>query len=155
VTRYFDHIQNQKLIRQAVENFAALQLVQFDLDNAPAVEKKAEPQKKKEKKAATGPASTPALVKDAATVVPPTQESVQKEKPQKEKKEKKKDAVAAQEGGKTNKGAKVAPAAAEDAGVPVPSMIDLRVGHIVDGKTCSLPTEPCWNPAYSHEASRC
>jgi aminoacyl tRNA synthase complex-interacting multifunctional protein 1 len=139
VTRYFDHIQNQKLIKQAATNFAALHLVHFDLGSAPVVEKKVEPQKKKEKKAATGPPSTPAPVKGATTTAPSTQEKKQKEKPQKEKKEKKKDAVAAEEGGKTSKGAKGAPAAAEDAGVPVPSMIDLRVGHIVDGKIDSHP----------------
>lgn len=63
----------------------------------------------------------------------PTSQAQEKEKAQKDKKEKKKNAAASEEGGKKNKGGKAAPAA-EDAGEPVPSMIDLRVGHIVDGK---------------------
>lgn len=49
----------------------------------------------------------------------------------KEKKEKKKDAGAAD--GK--KGGGKAPAVAEDAGEPAPSMVDLRVGHIVDSES--------------------
>jgi len=50
----------------------------------------------------------------------------------KEKKEKKKDAGA--DGKKADVSGKVA-AAAEDAGDPVPSMVDLRVGHIIDGES--------------------
>lgn len=50
--------------------------------------------------------------------------------PAKEKKEKKKDSGTAD--GKKAGGGKAA-TVAEDAGEPVPSMIDLRVGHIVDG----------------------
>lgn len=104
------------------------------MNNAPTVEKKVEPQKKKEKKAATGAPSTTTAA--TGTVTPaPTQEKPQKEKSQKVKpqKEKKKDAAVVEEGGKKGKGAKGTPAA-EDAGVSVPSMIDLRVGHIVDGR---------------------
>ena len=53
-------------------------------------------------------------------------------KDKKEKKEKKEGAAEAGEGKKKAAGGgKAAPA--EDAGEPVPSMIDLRVGHIVDG----------------------
>ena len=52
-------------------------------------------------------------------------------KDKKEKKEKKEGAAEAGEGKKKAAGGgKAAPA--EDAGEPVPSMIDLRVGHIVD-----------------------
>lgn len=119
VTRYFDHIQSAPSVRQSAEALApAFSLVEFDIENAPKPERKAEPPKKKEKKveqvaeAVTGAAVT---VKDKVAAV------VTDAKPGKEKKEKKKDAVKA-------------PAAGEDAGEPVPSMIDLRVGHIVDIK---------------------
>ncbi|XP_006462670.1 hypothetical protein AGABI2DRAFT_193777 [Agaricus bisporus var. bisporus H97] len=133
VTRYFDHIQNQKPIQEATTDSAAFNVVHFDLNNAPTVERKVEPQKKKEKKAATGAPSTTTAATGTATPAQVTQEKPQKEKSQKEKpqKEKKKDAAVVEEGGKKGKGAKGTPAA-EDAGVPVPSMIDLRVGHIVD-----------------------
>lgn len=142
ITRYFDHIQNQKPIRAAVAPFEPVfGVVYFDFDNAPAVERKTEPPKKKEKKAAAAPvqenspaAPTPAAPTPAAPTAveaeaPPPQKQ---EKSQKKEKKEKKDA-GSEEGGKKNKGAKAAPAA-EDAGEPVPSMIDLRVGHIVDGE---------------------
>lgn len=50
------------------------------------------------------------------------------------KKEKKEAAAKGEEGGKKKGGAASKAAVAEDAGEPVPSMIDLRVGHIVDGE---------------------
>ena len=56
---------------------------------------------------------------------PPPPPKEKKEKKEKEKKEKK-PAEENKKGGKA--------AAAEDASEPVPSMIDLRVGHIVDSK---------------------
>lgn len=96
----------------------------FDLDNAPKAERKAEPAKKKEKKgdkAADAPA-------EAAKEAPAAAEGKTEGKPAKEKKEKKKDA------GDAKKGGKATAAPAEDAGEPVPSMIDLRVGHIVDSE---------------------
>ncbi|KAF9454784.1 nucleic acid-binding protein [Macrolepiota fuliginosa MF-IS2] len=136
IARYFDHIQSQEPIRTAVAPFEPVfGVVQFDFDNAPAIQRKAEPPKKKEKKAAATPAQeAPPVVSgppapaasETGTPAPPAQEKTQK----KEKKEKKKD-VANEEGGKKNKGGKAAPVA-EDAGEPVPSMVDLRVGHIVD-----------------------
>ncbi|KAF5360924.1 hypothetical protein D9756_004797 [Leucocoprinus leucothites] len=135
ISRYFDHIQNQEPIRTAVAPFAPVfGVVWFNFEDAPAVERRTEPSKKKEKKAAaaspapettpTASTSAPAAPK-ASAPAPEAQEKTQK----KEKKEKKKDA-AAEDSGKKNKGGK-APAA-EEAGEPVPSMIDLRVGHIVD-----------------------
>ncbi|EKM51492.1 uncharacterized protein PHACADRAFT_149923 [Phanerochaete carnosa HHB-10118-sp] len=136
VTRYFDHIQNRPLVREAATPFApAFSLVPFDLENAPSIERKADPPKEKKKvpkaadqaesSSAAAPAEKKSKKKEAAQTV---DESVNKDADAaapKEKKEKK----PAQESGK--KGGN-APKAAEDAGEPVPSMIDLRVGHIVD-----------------------
>lgn len=107
----------------------------MDLEAAPVLARAAEPAKKKKEPKATGsaPAATTAIetAPEAPAVEPTAAES--EEKPlktqKKEKKEKKKDGAVA-EGGK--KGGKQA-APAEDAGPPVPSMIDLRVGKIVDG----------------------
>ncbi|KAJ7288347.1 hypothetical protein C8J57DRAFT_1430480 [Mycena rebaudengoi] len=110
VTRYFDHIQS-----------------------APAgAERKVEAPKKKEK-AAAKEAENVAVAgtsKVAAVAAEPTAVPGEGKAQKKEKKEKKKDG-AADEGGK-KKGAAPAKAAAADDGEPVPSMIDLRVGRIVD-----------------------
>lgn len=70
-------------------------------------------------------------------VAVPKEDKSPEDKP-KEKKEKKKDAAAAESGGKKKEKASAPPAGgkavAEDAGEPVPSMIDMRIGHIIDGK---------------------
>lgn len=140
VTRYFDHVQNRPSVRAAAASLApAFDLVSFDLENAPKLERKADPPKekkakvpkdgqpsssaapaeaveKKEKKAKKG-AAEPAG--EAAAAAAPAEGKTQK----KEKKEKK----PAEEGKKGGNAPK-----AEDAGEPVPSMVDLRVGHIVD-----------------------
>jgi len=135
-------------------------LIEFNFEDAPAVERRKETFKKKEKKAVVTPslesasASVPApTVLDPAPTAPaptapaptapaptppsapsapipaiidvPAPESALQEKVQ--KKEKKKDSR--EEGEKKNKGGK----AEETGGEPVPSMIDLRVGRIVDG----------------------
>jgi len=124
-------------------------LIQFNFEDAPAVERRKETFKKKEKKAVVTPslesasASVPApTVLDPAPAAPapaspsapsapipaiidaPAPESASQEKVQ--KKEKK---DSREEGEKKNKGGK----AEETGGEPVPSMIDLRVGRIVDG----------------------
>ncbi|PPR05351.1 hypothetical protein CVT24_007965 [Panaeolus cyanescens] len=129
VTRYFNHIQSNASVRSASgDDFPELH---FDLENAPKVERTTEPPKRKEKApAAEKTATPPAESKADATPAPEKSEKPQK----KEKKEKKKEA--APEAGSTKdagnkKGGNKAPAAADD-GEPVPSMIDLRVGHIVD-----------------------
>lgn len=117
----------------------------FDLGNAPKAERKAEPPKKKEKKgdkAADAPA-------EAAKSTPAAAEGKTEGKPAKEKKEKKKDA------GDAKKGGKAAAAPAEDAGEPVPSMIDLRVGHIVDGECRKNMLTGVFNMLSSQEASGC
>jgi len=123
-------------------------LIQFNFEDAPAVERRKETFKKKEKKAVVTPSasvSAPTVLDSAPTApapaapaspsapsapIPaiidvPAPESASQEKVQ--KKEKKKDSR--EEGEKKNKGGK----AEETGGEPVPSMIDLRVGRIVDG----------------------
>jgi aminoacyl tRNA synthase complex-interacting multifunctional protein 1 len=108
--------------------------VLFDLDNAPKAKRNAEPPKKKEKRA-DNPVDTPltAAGKATASVV----ESKDNATAPKEKKEKKKDLVPAD--GKKAAASGKAAASAEDAGDPVPSMIDLRVGHILDGELVIVP----------------
>ncbi|KAG6875984.1 hypothetical protein C0993_006418, partial [Termitomyces sp. T159_Od127] len=86
--------------------------------------------RKKEKKpaAADSGASTPAPASAAPSPAPSTSASAQKPQKTEKKEKKKKDASAEQQSG--NKGAANAPAA--DDGEPVPSMIDLRIGKIID-----------------------
>ncbi|KAI0086542.1 hypothetical protein BDY19DRAFT_894826 [Irpex rosettiformis] len=144
LTRYFDHIQNQPTVRKSADALApAFSLVQFDLENAPKIERKADPPKEKKKKAEGAP-----LVEKAASSsneksakkeknekpapVAPAEGAVAEAKEGKSQKKEKKEKKPAEEGSSSKKGGKSAPAAAEDAGDPVPSMIDLRVGHIVD-----------------------
>ncbi|THH01578.1 hypothetical protein EW026_g1163 [Hermanssonia centrifuga] len=68
ITRYFDHIQSRPSVRKSAETLApAFSLVQFDLENAPRIERKADPPKEK-KKAAKGNA-TPADRSGTATPV--------------------------------------------------------------------------------------
>ena len=100
------------------------------------MERKAEPPKKKGKSAAATPVSgvaTPTANTEVKTA--PAAEKDQK----KEKKEKKKGG--GDEGNKKAGGSKATPPA--DEGEPVPSMIDLRVGHIVDGMVKTLFLSRC------------
>ncbi|KAG6910674.1 hypothetical protein DXG01_008718 [Tephrocybe rancida] len=124
LTRFFDHIQSSPIVRPFGSAFTT---VDFDIENAPAPERKVEAPKKKEKKPA---AAAPPAVEEAVTETPvAVAAAAPTDKPQKtEKKEKKKKEAGAEQGGK--KAAAKAPAA--DEGEPVPSMIDLRVGRIVD-----------------------
>ncbi|KAG1748618.1 hypothetical protein EDB19DRAFT_1893712 [Suillus lakei] len=126
VTRYFDHIQTRPSVVAAASALSpAFSSVSFDLESAPPIERKPDAPKKKEKVAA---------VAEPTAVVAPKEDKSPEDKP-KERKEKKKDAAAADNGGKKKEKAS-APAGgktvAEDAGEPVPSMIDMRIGHIVD-----------------------
>ncbi|KAI0699115.1 hypothetical protein BC835DRAFT_1332404 [Cytidiella melzeri] len=143
LTRYFDHIQHRPSVRKSAEALApAFALVPFDLESAPKLERKADPPKEKKKKGDAAPAeqaasgSQPAPEKKAknektvappppADAAPPAAQAEGKAQ-KKEKKEKK-----TTDEGSSKKGGKALPVA-EDAGEPVPSMIDLRVGHIVD-----------------------
>jgi aminoacyl tRNA synthase complex-interacting multifunctional protein 1 len=127
VMRYFDHIQTRPSVLAAASALApAFSSVSFDLASAPPIERKVDAPKKKEKAAAV-----------AEQVVAVSKEDKSPEDKPKEKKEKKKDAAAADNGGKKKEKAPApagGKAVAEDAGEPVPSMIDMRIGHIVDVK---------------------
>ncbi|CAL1713247.1 unnamed protein product [Somion occarium] len=142
LTRYFDHIQSRPAVRKAAEGLApAFSLVTFDLESTPKVERKADAPKEK-KKTAKLTTETPAEsskvlgkeIKKAVAAEPtPGVEGAQAGKAQKKEKKEKKPA-AANEGGKKDAGGKKAAAEPEGNGEPVPSMIDLRVGRIVDIK---------------------
>ncbi|KAF7422573.1 G4 quadruplex nucleic acid binding protein [Pleurotus ostreatus] len=129
LTRYFDHIQSQAVVRQAAEKLSPdFALVSFDFDSAPKPERTVEPSKKKKKADPVAAEDKPAQAKEAAAAeASSSAPSEQGKQQKKEKKEKKKDAGSES----AKKGAAAEPA---DAGEPVPSMIDLRVGHIVDIK---------------------
>ncbi|KAI0801790.1 hypothetical protein BC629DRAFT_1284797 [Irpex lacteus] len=128
LTRYFDHIQNKPAVRKSAEALSpAFSLVTFDLENAPKIERKADPPKEKKKKGDAEQASGSQPAQEGKGKKEKKEKAAGKAQ-KKEKKEKK----PAEEGSSSKKGGKAAPAAAEDAGEPVPSMIDLRVGHIVD-----------------------
>lgn len=134
LTRYFDHIQNRPAVRASAEKLSpAFSIVSFDLDNAPAQERKAEPPKKKEKKPVTEAVKEKVVeAKDAVKEkVAAVSEKVAQKKEKKEKAEKK-PAGEKEEGGKKKGGPPPKQAAAEDAGEPQPSMIDLRIGKIVE-----------------------
>ncbi|THH27988.1 hypothetical protein EUX98_g6201 [Antrodiella citrinella] len=138
VTRYFDHIQNRPSVRKAAESLAsAFSLVPFDLEGAPKLERKTDPPKEKKKPAppAEGAAPKAASAKKEKKEAPAAQAQAETAKSEEagtsgkaQKKEKKEKKPAANDGG--NKKA----AEPADAGEPVPSMIDLRVGKIIDVK---------------------
>ncbi|KAF9783319.1 hypothetical protein BJ322DRAFT_1070150 [Thelephora terrestris] len=135
LTRYFDHIQNRPAVRTSAEKLSpAYSLVSFDLDSAPAQERKAEPPKKKEKKPVTEAVKEKVSeVKDAVKQkVAAVSEKATSKKEKKEKADKKPAAAVNEEGGKKKGESPPKQAAAEDAGEPQPSMIDLRVGKIVE-----------------------
>lgn len=136
ITRYFDHIQTLPSVRAAAQALSpAFSTVPFDFDSTPKIERKREPQKKKEK--APNAVEQAETGKKIAIAAKPKESAGEPPKEKKEKKEKKKDpaAVVAEDGSKKNKGGAdgSGKAPAEDAAEPLPSMIDLRVGHIVDG----------------------
>ncbi|KAI6044794.1 hypothetical protein EDC04DRAFT_2639807 [Pisolithus marmoratus] len=146
ITRYFDHIQLKPSVLSAARALSpAFSLITFDLESAPKIERKAELPKKKEK----APKPTEQQLQGAekadkaeamdvsrgeGTTLSNKEQKPQKEK--KEKKEKSKDTATATqaEGSKKKGGAAPANKPAEDDGEPVPSMIDMRIGHIMDVK---------------------
>ncbi|KAL1737127.1 nucleic acid-binding protein [Schizophyllum commune] len=126
VTRHFDHIQHLPPVRAVADPLApAFAVVPFDLENAPKQERVQEAPRKKEKKPAAAAAST----SEAAPAAADKPAAGEKQAAKKEKKEKK-----PKEGQPTEKKVKekkAAPAPEEPA-EPAPSMIDLRVGRIVE-----------------------
>jgi aminoacyl tRNA synthase complex-interacting multifunctional protein 1 len=132
LTRYFDHIQTFSSVRETADSLApAFSPISFHLENAPKPERKPEPPKKKEKKV-DSPVDTSVAAKGKEKMIAVAAEVKSDVKVPKEKKEKKKEAGAA-DGKKAGASRKIV-VGAEDAGEPVPSMVDLRVGHIIEGK---------------------
>jgi aminoacyl tRNA synthase complex-interacting multifunctional protein 1 len=114
----------------------AFPLVSFNLNDAPIPERK-DASKKKEMAVGKTADVGKVTVTDEAKVAPAAVENLPKgvdgKKDSKDKKERKKDGTAAEEKGKKAvTGGKAT--AVEELGDPVPSMVDLRVGHIVDGE---------------------
>ncbi|KAF8635799.1 hypothetical protein AX15_000006 [Amanita polypyramis BW_CC] len=133
LTRYFDHIQSCSLVREsAATMFPPLLPVVFDLDNAPKLERRIELPKKKEKNPKQNAETSRPTPPEHTEKVQQSATSVDRAPGEKGKKEEKikeaADGSAKKKG--SNAGAKVAEQ--EGAGEPVPSMIDLRVGRIVD-----------------------
>lgn len=110
----------------------AFSLVSFDLDNMPRLERKADPPKKKEKTSVPAPAERKPKQAEATTsVAGPAAGAAAPKKDKKEKKEAK-DKGSKADGAVAKKAGGKSASADEEAGEPVPSMIDLRVGHIVE-----------------------
>jgi aminoacyl tRNA synthase complex-interacting multifunctional protein 1 len=111
----------------------AFDLITLDFSNAPPVERKALETKKKEKPAKsteTNASSTPTQTVAESFAANKAESAGAKPSKKKEKQ----DAAVEKDGKKkaaNNAGA--TSTAAEDAGSPIPSMIDLRVGHIIEG----------------------
>jgi len=123
LTRYFDHIQSQPAVRKAAESLAPdFSLVTFDLDNSPKIERTTESTSTKDKTAKKKLSEK----EPEQPAIAPLKEATHETK-EKKKKEKKPAAAANEAPTKTQ-----AKAAADDSGPPVPSMIDLRVGKIVE-----------------------
>ena len=112
-------------MRKSAEALApAFDFVPLDFSTAPRIERKALDTKKKEKPPkSTENSSSPAPVanKTEGSETKPV------------KKKGKQDAVAGKEEKKKAAEKPKTTPATEDAGSPIPSMIDLRVGHIVEG----------------------
>ncbi len=138
VTRYFDHIQHLQPVTEArtILSDTPFLLKEFDLAHMPALERKVEVKEKKAKKeggegaapaaAASAPGKAgkkakkgkeePATETAAAIAEPAAAASEPQQGKKKEKKEK-------------------APPAPAAPSVPMPSMIDLRVGKVLEGES--------------------
>jgi aminoacyl tRNA synthase complex-interacting multifunctional protein 1 len=113
-------------VRKSAEALAPVfNFVPLDFSTAPRIERKALDTKKKEK--------PPKSTENSASPAPAANKTDGSEtKPIKKKG--KQDAVAGkEEKKKAAEKPKATPPTTEDAGSPIPSMIDLRVGHIVEG----------------------
>lgn len=141
ITRYFNHIQLDQTVRTAADALSGeFALVELDIENAPIPERQVAAPKKKEKKekvsddapasASTSVAPAPAAEAPVDAAKEPQQQQQKKEKKEKKPKEASADAGSSKKA--AGGGGKAAKAPAADEGEPVPSMIDLRVGHIVD-----------------------
>jgi aminoacyl tRNA synthase complex-interacting multifunctional protein 1 len=132
LSRYFDHIQSRPSVRKSAEALApAFDLVRLDFSTAPPIKRKALEAKKKEKpsKLAEKEVTTPAAIDSAVAKKAGGSEG-------KPPKTKEKQVPATEKDGKKTAAdnGKATFVASEDAGPPAPSMIDLRVGHIIEVK---------------------
>ena len=115
-------------MRKSAEALApAFDTVPLDFSAAPRIERKALDTKKKEK--------PPKFTENSASLVPAANKAGASETKPVKKKEKQGAVSGKDEKKKAAEKPKATPAATEDAGSPVPSMIDLRVGHIVEGSS--------------------
>jgi len=121
-------------VRKSAEALApAFDVIRLDFSTAPPIERKAPEAKKKEKPSKpTEKDTTPASARAAVHSSVAKKAGGSEGKPQKTKE--KQSAATERDGTKSaaNNG-KATSAGTEDVGPPIPSMIDLRVGHIVDG----------------------
>lgn len=135
ITRFVDHIQNLPSVAGLP---GAPTPIAFALSDAPKIERSAEVSLKKKDKAAKGdfsaaPANLQVPVSQSA---PEGVAAVGGKGGKGGKKDKRAPAAAGEEvGGQKSKGGGSAPvtAPAADTGEPAPSMIDLRVGKIIQG----------------------
>ena len=112
-------------MRKSAESLApAYKFVPLDFSTAPGIERKALDTKKKEKPPKSTENTSPAATANKA--------EGSETKPAK-KKEKQGAVSGKDEKKKAAEKSKGNPTATEEAGPPIPSMIDLRVGHIVEG----------------------
>lgn len=162
LTRYFDHIQNLPAVKASAHSLSppAFSLIPIDIESAPKLERKADPPKKKKDPkppAADIPATTSNVAASASTAAAKVAEKAKDTaaaaveagvdaKGKVNKKKDKKEAAASDAGGKKKGGP-----TAEEAGEPAPSMIDLRVGLIVDGNELLSPQTTL---AYGYSQSR-
>ena len=136
-TRYFDHIQSHPSVRKSAEALApACNFVPLDFSAAPRIERKALDTKKKEK--------PPKFTENNASPAPAASKAEGSETKPLKKKEKQGVVAGKDEKKKAAEKPKATPAATEDAGSPIPSMIDLRVGHIVEGTSERLFSHLIW-----------
>ena len=143
VTRYYNHIQHLQPVNEArtLLRDTPFLLVSFDLDNMPPIERKVEVKEKKPKKEVAkavetdgkkaktagekpAPASQPEDKPQTSGEAAPADQSKKEKKDKKDKKEK---------APQSSEGKKAKPAA-EPAASPSPSMIDLRVGKVLEGE---------------------
>jgi len=109
-------------------------LISIDIENAPKPARSSEVSKKKEKVAKAEVVATPVKYEGATpTTSPAATKEIRKEKDKKESKQKKSENAGIVDTGKSTIKRGDTPVTSEST-VPVPSMIDLRVGHIIDVK---------------------
>jgi aminoacyl tRNA synthase complex-interacting multifunctional protein 1 len=124
-------------VRKSAEALApAFNFVPLDFSTAPRIERKALDTRKKEK--------PPKSTENSASPAPAASKAEGSETKPVKKKEKQGAVAGKDEKKKAAEKTKATPAVAEDAGSPIPSMIDLRVGHIVEGTSARPLSHLIW-----------